>query len=179
LHLAQAAPSRVRGLVLIDPVFRSALHGRWLRVARAAPLLAAAAGAVRSLNALGLHRGALPPLDLRALDQLARQALSSPEAEQAFIARYSSTRADLRHVPTAVYLQDLVEMFRPVPSPASLGVPVLALLSTGATFAEAAPMRSALAGPRVHIEAIDCHHWPLTERPREVRAAVERWCAAL
>lgn len=180
LRLAARHPARVAGLVLIDPVFRETLHGRGLRIARAAPLLRAAAAGVRGLNALGLHRGALPPLDLRALDALARQALADPDpaAEARFVAQYSSTRADLRHVPTAVYLQDLVEMFRPVPAPATLPQPVLALLSTGATFADPAAMRAALAGPRVEIQAIDCHHWPLTERPEAVRHAIEGWVQA-
>jgi hypothetical protein len=27
----------------------------------------------------------------------------------------------------------------------------------------------------VRIETIHCHHWPLTERPAEVRAAIEAW----
>jgi pimeloyl-ACP methyl ester carboxylesterase len=180
LRLAQRHPARVAGLVLIDPVFREALHGRWLRIARAAPMLRAAAAAVRGLNALGLHRGPLPPLDLQALDALARQALADPDpaAEARFVAQYSSTRADLRHVPTAVYLQDLVEMFRPVPAPGTLPQPVLALLSTGATFADPAAMRAALAGPRVELQAIACHHWPLTEQPEAVRHAIEGWVQA-
>jgi pimeloyl-ACP methyl ester carboxylesterase len=134
---------------------------------------------VRGLNALGLHRRRLEPLDLRALDRLAREALQSPAAEQAFIERYSSMRADLRHVPLAVYLQDLAEMFRAAPRPRELEVPVLALLSSGATFADADRMRALLAGPRVTIRAIECHHWPLTERPLEVRQAIEEWVGAL
>jgi pimeloyl-ACP methyl ester carboxylesterase len=177
LHLAQRHPGVVCGLVLIDPVFRQALHGRSVFIARAAPLLAAAAALVRACNALGLHRRTLVPLDLRALDRVAREALASPQAEQAFIARYSSMWADLRHVPLAVSLQDLVEMFRPAPHPRALDVPVLALLSTGATFADATAMRAELAGPRVQLQSIDCHHWPLTERPDEVRQAIELWCA--
>jgi pimeloyl-ACP methyl ester carboxylesterase len=179
LHVAARHPRAVAALVLIDPVFRAALHGRWLRMARAGPLFAVAAGAMRALNALGLHRRRLEPLDLRALDRLAREALASAEAEQAFIERYSSTRADLQHVPHAVYLQDLAEMFRPAPLPRELAVPVLALLSTGATFADPAEMRALLAGPRVTLGAIDCHHWPLTERPLEVRQAIEEWIARL
>jgi pimeloyl-ACP methyl ester carboxylesterase len=177
LHLAARHPHRVAGLVLIDPVFRQALHGRPRRIAQSAPLLRLAAAGVRAANGLGLHRGALPPLDLRAMDRLAREALANPDpaAEAAFIARYSSMRADLQHVPLAVYLQDMVEMFRAVPAPGALPMPVLALLSSGATFAEAAAMQAALAGPRVRIETIHCHHWPLTERPAEVRAAIEAW----
>lgn len=178
LHFAARHPSRTAGLVLVDPVFREALHGRWLRRARSTPAIALAARLVRALNALGLHRRQLEPLDLRALDRLAREALVSPEAEQAFIERYSSARADLRHVPLAVYLQDLVEMFRPAPKPGPLGVPTLALLSTGATFADADEMRALLAGAQVSLRSIDCHHWPLTEQPLEVRQAIEAWIAA-
>ncbi|MBL8323977.1 MAG: alpha/beta hydrolase [Rubrivivax sp.] len=178
LHLAAREPACVCGLVLIDPVFRPALHGRWALIAAASPLFGAAAACARALNAIGLHRRRLAPLDLRALDRAARVALASPEAERAFVAQYSSMWADLRHVPLAVYLQDLVEMFRPAPMPRELAVPVLALLSTGATFAEARAMRAALAGPSVTLQAIDCHHWPLTERPVEVRQAVEAWVDA-
>lgn len=180
LQFARRHPARVCGLVLIDPVFRSALHGRWRLLATVRPLLALAAAAVRGLNALGLHRGALPPLDLRALDEAARVALaSSPEAERAFIEQYSSARADLRHVPLAVYLQDLVEMFRPAPLPHELGLPVLALLSSGATFADAGEMRAALAGPLVTLQTVHCQHWPLTERPAEVRRMIEQWVERL
>lgn len=177
LHFAQRHPQRVCGLVLIDPVFRGALHGRWRRLALCVPLLRAAAALVRGLNALGLHRRTLPPLDLRALDVLARQSLASPEQEAAFIRRYSSARADLRHLPLAVYLQDLAEMFSAAPLPRELPCPVLALLSSGATFADPDAMRAALAGPRVTQLDIECHHWPLTDRPDAVRAAIDGWCA--
>jgi pimeloyl-ACP methyl ester carboxylesterase len=176
LHFAARHPACVMGLVLIDPVFREALHGRQRWLARAAPLWSAAAALVRALNALGLHRGPLPALDLRALDRAARVALPSPEAERAFIAQYSSARADLRHLPLAVYLQDLAEMFHAAPRPRSLPVPTLALLSSGATFADAGEMRQALAGPQVRLQEIACHHWPLTERPDAVREAIEGWC---
>lgn len=178
LHFAARRPERTVALALIDPVFRRALHGRWKRVARAGPLFRLAAAAVRGLNALGLYRRRLPPLDLRALDAKARAALRSKDSEAEFIRRYSSTRADLRHVPLAVYLQDLVEMFRPVPPLTRIRVPVLVLLSSGATFADAAAMRAELrAYPNMTVQSIDCHHWPLTERPEEVRRAIEDWCA--
>jgi len=180
LACASRAPARIAALVLIDPVFRQALHGHWKWLARAAPLFAAAAAIVRGFNALGLRRRTIPPLDLRALDELARESLGSPEAEAEFIRRYSSTRADLRTFRTAHYLQEMVEMFRPVAAPETIGMPTLVLLSTGATFA-ALPEMQAIAGrfPRGEVRRIDCHHWPLTERPDEVRRMIEGWCATV
>jgi pimeloyl-ACP methyl ester carboxylesterase len=176
LHLAAAQPARVRALVLIDPVFRDALSDGPARTARLAPLFRAAAAAIGALNAIGLRRRHVEPDDLQALDRLAREALKDPASEAAFIARYSSTRHDLRQMRSAQYLQDVVEMFRPPPALARIAVPVLTLLSSGATFAPEDTMRARLAAlPQGTIARIDCHHWPLTERPVEVREAIEAW----
>lgn len=181
LHFAARHARATRALALIDPVLRDALHGRWRALALAGPLLHAAALGVRGINALGLRRRQLAPLDLRELDRLARQALhGTPEATQDFVRRYSSTRADLAHIHSAHYLQELVEMFRPVPALASIAAPVLLLLSSGATFADPGATRGrARELPQVRIETIDCQHWPLTERPAEVREMIERWGATL
>jgi pimeloyl-ACP methyl ester carboxylesterase len=179
LHFAVRHAARAAALGLIDPVFREALRGKWRLLAAAGPALWAAAVVVRALNAIGLRRRQLPRLDLRALDEMARRALGSKEAEAEFIRRYSSTRADLRTFRTAHYLQELVEMFRPVPLEA-IAVPVLVLLSAGGTFADPDAMQRCLRRlPRVEVQRIDCHHWPLTERPVEVRHAIEDWCARL
>ncbi|HEU5294102.1 MAG TPA: alpha/beta fold hydrolase, partial [Burkholderiaceae bacterium] len=51
LHFAQRHPHRCAAMVLIDPVFRSALRGRRLWLAQAAPVLRLAARLVRALNA--------------------------------------------------------------------------------------------------------------------------------
>jgi len=176
LHFAAAQPQRVRALVLIDPVFRGALHGKWKRLARYGPLFALAAAVVRGLNAIGLRRRHVPDLDLEQLDREAREALRAPDTEAAFIRRYSSTTADLKTFRTAHYLQELVELFRALPSPATYPMPVLVLLSTGATFATLDDTRAIAAGfPRGEIGTIDCHHWPLTEKPVEVRERIEDW----
>jgi pimeloyl-ACP methyl ester carboxylesterase len=147
-------------------------------MAAAGPLFALAATAVRGANAVGLRRRQLAPLDLESLDRQARIALQSPAAEAEFIRQYSSTRADLRSFRSAHYLQELVELFRPLPPPASYAQPMLVLLSTGATFAALAATRSIAAGfPHGRVQTIDCHHWPLTERPVEVRQAIEGFVA--
>ncbi len=177
LHFAARFPRRVLGICLIDPLFPTALHSRWRLLRLGRPLLAAGAAAVRGLNALGLHRHHLPTRDLRALDRLARAALRSKADEEAFVRHYSSARADLRHVPLAVYLQDLAEMFQSPPLPQTLGVPVLVLLSTAGTFADPRQTNALLRdSPNVQVHMIDCHHWPLTERPDEIRRTIEAWC---
>jgi pimeloyl-ACP methyl ester carboxylesterase len=179
-HCAARFPQRVRGVGLIDPIFPETLRGRWVGLRLFRPLLAAGASAARGLNALGIRRRCLAPLDLRALDQLARIALGTPEGEAAFVKRYGSTRADLHHVPVAVYLQDLAEMTRAMPLPHTLGVPVLLLLSTSPAFTNPDRTRALVSGSAaVQICPIHCHHWPLTEKPEEVRDAIEAWCARI
>jgi pimeloyl-ACP methyl ester carboxylesterase len=180
LHFAARHAHRTTGLVLIDPVFRDALHGRWKLLALGGPLIHGAALAVRALNALGLRRHAIAALDLRALDIQAREALhGTPEATEAFIRRYSSMRADLRSFRSAHYLQEMVEMFRRVPALESIAVPVLLLLSAGGTFADGDLTRTmARRLPHATVQSVDCQHWPLTERPLQVRTAIEDWCAS-
>jgi esterase len=179
-HYAARFPQRVRGVGLIDPIYPETLRGRWIALRLLRPLLAAGAAAARGLNALGIHRRHLAPLDLRALDRLARMALGSPEGEAAFVRRYGSMRADLHHVPVAVYLQDLAEMTRRMPLPQALGVPVLVLLSTSPAFTSPDQTRALVSGSAaVQIRPIHCHHWPLTEKPEEVRDAIEAWCARI
>ena len=180
LHFAATHAARTRALALIDPVFRPALSGRWRLVGRLGPLFAGASVLVRALNAMGLRRRVVPALDLRALDAEAREALRADDGGRAFVRRYSSTRADLRTFHTADYLEDAAELFRPTPAPAAIGVPVLTLLSASGTFTDpAAAARFAAGFPRGRTAGIDCHHWPLTERPEEVRTAIEQWCAGL
>jgi pimeloyl-ACP methyl ester carboxylesterase len=177
LRCAMRQPACTAGLVLIDPVLRPALLGRWRWLARLGGPLRWAAGGVRLLNRLGFGRQWLPRLDLRALDAGAREALADPAERAAFVRRYSSARADLRCFHTASYLDELGEMFRGVPGLDAVRVPVLALLSTHSSFTDPACSRRLLAAlPDSTLVDIPCHHWPLTERPVEVREAIETWC---
>ncbi len=180
LQFAARHADRVEALVLIDPVFREALAGRWHLLAQASPLLGGLATLLRSANALGVKRRLVAPPDLRELDRHARIALQSPDAEAAFVRHYSSATADLAHMRTAHYLQDLIALFHPLPPPATLTMPTLVLLSTGATFAALEATRAIAQGlPHGRIVTIDCHHWPLTERPDEVRALIEDFVRTL
>ena len=176
LAFALKRPDRVAALVLIDPVFRDAVAPDQAHWARNAPLFGWAARLIRALNRIGLHRRTLAPLDLEQLDRQARIALADPGQLEAFVRHYSSAREDLRHIPLANYLQDLVELLRPLPALHPVRAPVLALRSTIAGYQDEAAVRRRLGElGDCHIEPIHCHHWPVTERPLEVRRLIEDW----
>jgi esterase len=178
LRAAALRPQRIRGLVLIDPVFGRPRRGELRWAARLRPLLRLGVWLVRGLNRLGIHRRRIPSRDLRALDEETRAELLAAGKQQEMIAKYASPWPDLRHLPTANLVQEILEMLRPLPDLAGTDVPVLLLLSRGVTYADPAMASSHVAGWKdVDVVTIDAHHWPLTERPDEVRRAIEEWCA--
>jgi pimeloyl-ACP methyl ester carboxylesterase len=177
LRFAQRQPQRTAGLVLIDPVFVQALHGAAIWLRRRAPIFRVAIAGVSALNAIGLRRREVERLDLRQLDETARKTFLSAARSEDFVRRYSSVSADLRHFPTANYLRELLELVAPEPAPETIPVPVLAMLSRGVTFTDLAHTRALAARfPRGETQVLDAYHWPLTERPVEVRQAIEAWC---
>ncbi len=177
LYFAARHPKRVAGLTLIDPVYRPALRGPLAWAGRLSSLLRIAAALLRLLNRLGLRRRQLPLRDLRALDEATRAALAQSGEQDDIVRRYTSPLADLKYFPTAHYFQELVEVTRSLPPPADIRVPVLVLLSKGVTFTDPEIMRAWIAQfPSAEIHAIDAWHWPLTERPIEVREAIEKFC---
>jgi esterase len=176
MAFALERPDRVAGLVLIDPVFREALVPDKALYARHGPLFAFAATLIRALNRIGLYRRRLKPLNLEQLDRQARIALADPGQLEAFVRRYSSAREDLRHIAHASYLQDLVELLRPLPALHPVRAPVLVLRSTIAGYQDPAVVDRRLGElSDCQLEAIHCHHWPVTERPHEVRRLIEDW----
>lgn len=179
LHLATRAPDRVRGLVLIDPVFRSALTGSLRRVSRWELLMRWAVVAVCCLNRVGLRRSRIPGRDLRELDEETRRALQGPDPREVIAKRYSSLGLILRHMPTANYLRQLLATVAPLPSLTDIRCPVLVLLSGGITFADLAVNREEIAALRnARTVILPANHWPLTETPDEVRGAIEEWLEA-
>jgi pimeloyl-ACP methyl ester carboxylesterase len=178
LRLAWCHPTAVRGLALLDPVVPEALAGKLRSLKRTAPLVRLALQAARLANRLGLYRRRIADRDLGDLDREAREILRSPEGREALVARYGSPWLGLRHTPTASYLQQLLEMVRPLPPLEAIDRPTLVLQSTGLAMHEADLFRAAVERlPRVEIQPIDATHWPLTESPDQVRRALERWLA--
>jgi pimeloyl-ACP methyl ester carboxylesterase len=180
LHFAARYPARVAGLALIDPVFTEALIGktRWLR--RLSWLLRALVAGLRFGNRLGLRRRQLPQRDLRKLDEQVRAHLLGAGRSDDFVKRYTSSRADLKQFSTAHYLQELIEITRPIPPAPGLQAPLLALISQAVTFTDTAATRATLARyANSEVVMLSAYHWPLTEKPVEVRQAIEAWCARL
>lgn len=179
VFLAAYRPERVRAIALIDPLLREAVRGKTRWLFPAAPLLRLLSGLLRALNALGIRRRDIPPRDLRALDKKTRALLASLGDTSAIIEKYISPRADLRHIRAAHYFRDLVEMLRPLPLDA-LRATTLAVLSRGLTFSDLATTRDLLSRlAHAELVEIDAYHWPLTEKPVEVRNAIEAWCRQL
>src|SRR5262245_38942804 len=75
-EFAVRRPKEIAGLILIEPLFRPALIGGMRRLARTRRLCIPLARIIRALNALGLHRRHLSPLDLEALDRETRTRMA-------------------------------------------------------------------------------------------------------
>jgi pimeloyl-ACP methyl ester carboxylesterase len=180
IEFAARYPAKAAGLVLIEPMFRAALTGHMRRIARLRPLFLPAAGLVRALNALGVHRRRLAPLDLEALDRETRGAIAARRAADAALARYASPVLDLRTTPTLTYLRALIAVTRELPELSTIAVPVLALLASGSRFTDPVRTEAALAAlPHLDLERLPARHWIPTEEPEAMRRAIERWCSAL
>lgn len=168
-------PDRTAGLVLVEPMLRPALTGRLRQLIPLRPALWIAIAAIRGLNRLGIHRRRLESLDLRELDRQFRAHLAQPGGGDVLVRRYSSAWHDLKIMPTANFLQDLLEVLRPLPLH-RIQAPFLALLSTGRTFADPDITREALSVlPNGTIQQFDARHWIPTEQPDQMRRAIDEW----
>lgn len=180
VHFAAERAARVRALVLIDPVVRQALRGRRRLMSRLEPLFWIATWIFQGLNRIGFRRRQFPLCDLRSLDEATRAAMQGEHPQEELVRRYSSLRPILRHMPIANYLQQLVATAAPLPPLENIVVPVLVLESAGVDFADRETTRAELARLRqLERQSIDATHWPITERPDDVRRAIEEWIERL
>ncbi len=180
LHFTARYPAAARGVVLIEPMFKPALTGALRLAAGLRRPAAALAALARGLNALGLHRGRLPSLDLAQLDREARAAMAVAGPAAFPEDRYGSPLEDLRYTPTAVYLAGLLAVTAPLPDLRAIRAPALALLSSGGQYGDPAVTARLLQElARCEVRMLPARHWIPTESPAEMRRAIEAWCAAL
>jgi pimeloyl-ACP methyl ester carboxylesterase len=169
LQFAARHPERVAALVLIEPMPREALTGNagWLPLLT--PFLHVIYGAFRALNACGIYRRRLEPLDLREWDRATRSGerkLSMP----------ASLGVDLAATPVAAYMRMLAATAEPWPDVETIRVPVLALISSRSSMTDPARTRRALAAlPDCDLVELDAVHWIPTEQPDAMRSAIEDW----
>ncbi len=173
---ASLFPERCRGLILIDPVFPENLHGLLSKAKRYRYLLSVIRIILRVLNRLGIKRWSIPKRDLRALDEKTRATLKE-QPELTIADLYTNPLADFKFIPLANYLQDVNEVIQPLPMLENINVPVLVLLSGGATISSFDKTKEIIDRfPDARIEVVDADHWLLTEKPEETRRIIEKWC---
>jgi len=173
---ASQFPERSRGLILIDPIFPENLHGRLKKAKSYRYVIVALRLILRGLNFIGLKRWRLPKRDLRVLDEQTRLTLKEhPELTIADL--YTNPLADFKYIPLANYLQDINEVIQPLPALEDITIPVLVLLSAGASISSFDQTKEMIDRfPNATIEVIDADHWLLTEKPEETRHIIENWC---
>jgi esterase len=177
VEFAARYPAQAMGLILIEPMPHEALAGTMRQIARLRPLLMLLAHAARALNALGLHRHRIEPLDLEQLDRETRAALAGGAAVT-LLDKYASPLLDLRTTPAGAYLQALIAVTGRHPELSAIGAPVLALLSSGATLSDPLVTRAVLAAlPDCEIVGLQARHWIPTEQPEAMRVEIENWIA--
>jgi len=172
-------PERSRGLILIDPVFPENLHGRLSNAKSYRYLLRIFSFILRRLNFIGVKRWRLPKRNLRALDEKTRATLKKhPELKIADL--YTNPFADFKYIPLANYLQDINEVIRVLPALEYIHIPVLVLLSGGASISSFDQTKEIIMRfPNAKIEVVDADHWLLTEKPQETRLIIEKWLAEM
>ena len=177
IEFAARYPEKTSGLVLIEPMLREALIGPMRQIARLRPLFGPAVGLIRALNALGIHRRQLVPLDLEELDRETRAAISAGGPPEALLKRYASPLLDLRTTRSGAYLQALIAVSGWLADLSAITIPVLALLSTGSTFSDPKITEQLLARfPDCQVVRLNARHWIPTEQPEAMRRAIEDWC---
>lgn len=179
MHFYARYPSSVAALIMIDPVFPDNLSGRLLKAKKLRLFVWLAVRLLWIVNWLGFRHKKFPPRDLRALDEKTREILlNNPHIGIGDL--YTNPFVDLEFMPVANYMQDLLEVVRPVPPLGKIEVPVLVLLSSGASVSDPEKNQAMINRmPNVETVTITANHWLLTEKPKEAREAIEKWCLML
>lgn len=172
-------PARVRGLVLIEPLYPEALRPALRRLQRLSGPVRGVIATLRLAHRFGLHRRRYHRPDMQRLDRETRAALAEGGAAGVMRRRYGSPWHDLRNLPLAAYLESLLATIEE-PLAAGLDHPALALLSSGSMLADPGITSARLSRQRqCRVVVLAADHWLPTERPDELRGAIEAWVEAL
>lgn len=171
-------PEKLAGMILIDPVFPQALTGKLQKVARYRLLLKFATAAMRLAYKLGWPKRNYVYRDLHQLDLNTRDFLAA-NPDKGIADLYMDPFADLEFMPLLNYFQDLYEVTRPLPDLSGIKIPVLVLLSAGASTSHVETNRKILSTlPDCEVRTVDADHWLLTEEPVQAREIMDTWIQA-
>ena len=178
MQYAMQHRDRIKGLILIDPIFDRNLTGNLALAKRTKYILWLILLGVWLGNLLGLRKRRFPPRSLYELDVKTRQFLAdNPHKDIAEL--YMSPREDMRYMPLANYIQDILEVIRPVGPIETITCPVLVLLSKNPAMSSLDKNVEIIHTiPHSHIHYIEADHWLMTEKPDEARQVIEDWCQA-
>lgn len=177
LEYARLHGEKLDGIVLIDPVFPQALTGVLRKVAKLRLVIRFIVRILRLIKWFGIYRRQYPARDLYALDRQTREFLKN-NPDKGIADLYMSPLADLKFMPLTNYLQDLIEVTRPLTALDRINIPTLVLLSQGASTSNVEINRKILSNiTDCDIKAIASDHWLLTEKPIEAREAIDAWCS--
>jgi len=179
MHFYARYPSYVTAMIMIDPVFPDNLSGRLLKAKKLRLFVWLAVRLLWIVNGLGLRRKKFPSRDMRALDERTRAILdNNPDIKIGDL--YTNPFIDLEFMPVSNYMQDMLEVVKSVPPLENINVPVLVLLSSGASISNPVKNQAMINRmPIVEVVSITASHWLLTEKPREAREAIEKWYLGL
>lgn len=170
-------PEMTEGLVLLEPLFTQSFTGAlvWVRGHRG--VLKFAIILAKVVNTAGIYRREIPPLDLRELDREARILIEEAGTPEILTKRYASPVKDMKYISVSAYMQSVRELLRPLPPLDEVKVPKLFIFSSGRLFKESEDIEK-ICGSLENCELvkIDSYHWLATEKPVELREAIERWC---
>ncbi|MDH5183248.1 MAG: alpha/beta hydrolase [Gammaproteobacteria bacterium] len=164
---------KCQGIILIDPVFPSNLHGQLKLVQRLKWPAWAVLQIILLFNTLGLHRKHYSHRDLYQLDVDTRAYLAA-NPHLSISDLYMSPSADLKHIPLSSYLQDLLSVVASICPQENVLCPVRVLLSSGASVSNYEDNLSSIElFPDHNVDIIEADHWLLTERPEQARLVLE------
>jgi len=174
LSFASRFPDRCAGLVLIEPIAREAVTSILARFRPLIiPILYLTVVLIKLLNRLGIYRRQLKTLDLKLLDRRVHEAGSAELQEM--LTEYGSPRHDLKVIPTAQYLGNLIEIMRSLPI-SEVRCPSLVIQSSGKSITDPKRTQGLLQRlPEVKFATIKSEHWLPATHPDHLCELIDTW----
>lgn len=173
INFASRYPDMCAGLVLIEPISRKAARGILARLQLFLPLLQLVIWIIKHLNRIGIYRRHLKSVNLQMLDRCVHDAGSAmPERT---LAKHGSPWHDLKVTPTTQYLENFVEIMRPLPV-SSVRCHCLVVQSSGRRITDPGQTRTKLSPlPSVKFIEIESQHWLPTTQPDRLCRLIDAW----